>query len=403
MFRILVRPEWSLQRPGRPDFPLPQILRLCAAVHEHGSLSQAARQLGLSYRHAWGLIRDADQAFGTPLIRMERGRGGRLTPLGEVLLWADRRIAARLSPSLDSLSSELSAEMERVLSHGSPVRIQASHGFAVQALRETLVDSGLNFDLRYTSSADALAALSRQECDLAGFHIPEGELQLAALTPYLGSLRVRPLRLINLATRAQGLMVPPGNPLAIKGICDLPHRGARFVNRQPGSGTRMLIDLLLGQHAVRREDIAGYEIWEYTHAAVAAYIASGMADVGFGIETAARRFHLEFLPLLRERYFLACLPEGDSHPGVSEVLALLRAGELRRRIAELPGYDASACGSVLSLAAAFPERFAEPQRSSASEPVAVASGSSARHGAISAAPEQAGSIATAGLQVRGND
>jgi molybdate transport repressor ModE-like protein len=366
MFRIQVRPEWSLQRPGQADFPLPLVLRLCAAVQEGGSLSAAARQLGLSYRHAWGLIREADQAFGAPLILMERGRGGQLTRLGEVLLWADRRIAARLSPALDSLSSELSTEMERVLSHVSPVRIQASHGFAVQALRETLVDSGLNFDLRYTSSAEALAALARQECDLAGFHVPVNGLQQAALVPYLPLLRSRPLRLVNLASRAQGLMVPPGNPLAIHGIADLRHRSARFVNRQPGSGTRLLIDLLLAEHGIDRRTVPGYEVWEYTHAAVAAYIASGMADVGFGIETAARRFNLDFIPLLRERYFLACLPDGECPTALSEVLSLLRGEELRRRIDELPGYDASGCGTVLSLAEAFPERFGDVlQRTSA--------------------------------------
>ena len=359
MFRIQVRPEWSLQRPGRADFPLPLVMRLCAAVQEGGSLSAAARQLGLSYRHAWGLIREADQAFGAPLMLMERGRGGQLTRLGEVLLWADRRIAARLSPALDSLSSELSAEMERVLSHAAPVRIQASHGFAVQALRDTLVESGLNFDLRYTSSAEALGALVRQECDLAGFHIPEGRLQGVALAPYLGALGTRPLRLVNLARRAQGLMVPPGNPRGIRGIADLGRQGARFVNRQPGSGTRLLIDLLLAEHGVDRERLAGYEVWEYTHAAVAAYIASGMADVGFGIETAARRFNLDFIPLLTERYFLACLPEQECLPGLEPVLAHLGAAELRRRIGELPGYDARHCGSVLSLGTAFPERFGD--------------------------------------------
>ncbi len=344
-------------------------MRLCAAVQEHGSLSAAARQLGLSYRHAWGLIREANQAFGSPLMLMERGRGGQLTRLGEVLLWADRRIAARLSPALDSLSSELSTEMERVLSHAAPVRIQASHGFAVQVLRETLVESGLNFDLRYTSSAEALAALARQECDFAGFHIPEGPMQSAALSPYLAALGSRPLRLVNLATRAQGLMVPPGNPLGIHAIADLGRRGARFVNRQPGSGTRLLIDLLLAQHGVDRNRMAGYEVWEYTHAAVAAYIASGMADVGIGIETAARRFNLDFIPLLTERYFLACLPETECPPGINDVLGLLRAPELRRRIAELPGYDARTCGSVLSLIDAFPERFGSPGARTDSSPL----------------------------------
>jgi molybdate transport repressor ModE-like protein len=353
MFRIIVRPEWALKRRGNPDFPLPQVLRLVAAVYEGGSLSQAARTLGISYRHAWGLIREADQAFGSPLIHMERGKGGQLTRLGEVLLWADRRIAARLSPSLDSLSSELSAEMERVLSHASPVRIQASHGFAVQTLREALAESNLDFDFRFTSSVEALAALTHEECDFAGFHIPEGELQVAALAPYLHSLNQRPLRLINLATRRQGIMITKGNPLKIKSFKDLGKQESRFVNRQPGSGTRLLIDTLMERDRVNRDKVPGYDIWEYTHAAVAAYIASGMADVGFGVETAARQFNLDFIPLVRERYFFACLPEAESPPSVSKVLEVLCGTELRNGIDQLAGYDSSHCGEVMGLQEAF--------------------------------------------------
>lgn len=357
MYRILVRPEWSLKRRGSPDFPLPQVLRLVAAVHEGGSLSQAARTLGISYRHAWGLIREADQAFGSPLILMERGKGGQLTRLGEVLLWADRRITARLSPSLDSLSSELSAEMERVLSHASPMRIQASHGFAVQALREALAESNLDFDLRFTSSVEALAALTHKECDFAGFHIPEGEFQVAALAPYLHSLNQRPLRLINLALRTQGIMINKGNPLKIKSFRDLSKQEGRFVNRQPGSGTRLLIDVLMERDMVNRDKVPGYDIWEYTHAAVAAYIASGMADVGFGIETAARQFNLDFIPLVRERYFFACLPEAESPAAVSKVLEVLRGTELRNGIAQLAGYDSTHCGEVLDLHEAFQDAW----------------------------------------------
>jgi molybdate transport repressor ModE-like protein len=353
MFRILVRPEWSLKRRGCPDFPLPQVMRLVAAVHQGGSLSQAARTLGLSYRHAWGLIREADKSFGTPLISMERGKGAQLTRLGEALLWADKRIAARLNPSLDSLSSELSSEIERVLSHASPVRIQASHGFAVQALKDVLAESNLDFDLRFTSSAEALSSLAHLECEFAGFHVPEGDLEIAALQPYLNALNHRPLRLINLARRTQGLMITKGNPLKIKSFKDLGKKTSRFVNRQPGSGTRLLIDVLLEQEKVDLNKVSGYDTWEYTHAAVAAYIASGMADVGFGIETAANQFNLDFIPLVHERYFFACLPESECAPSVNKLIEVLKGKELQNGIAQLAGYDSSQCGEILSIREAF--------------------------------------------------
>lgn len=353
MFRIAVRPEWSLKRQGAPDFPLPSVLKLVAAVHETGSLAQAAKRLDMSYRHAWGLIREAELAFGSPLIYLERGRGGRLSRLGEVLLWADRRIAARLTPSLDSLSSELSAEMQRAMSHATPLRIQASHGFAVQALKERLSELNVDCDLRFTSSIEAVNAITHHECDFAGFHVPIGEFQDAGLTPYWRALNHHPIRLVELATRTQGLMVAVGNPLNIQRFQDIPKRAARFVNRQASSGTRYLIDLLLKNAKLSPDEIRGYDTWEYTHAAVAAYIASDMADVGFGVQTAAIRFGLEFIPVLKERYFFACQIEKDGHPEAHQVLTLLKNPGLRQAIAELPGYDSSQCGAVMTLHDAF--------------------------------------------------
>jgi molybdate transport repressor ModE-like protein len=362
MYRITVRPEWSLKRPGVADFPLPQILKLLAAVHETGSLAGAAKSINMSYRHAWGLVREADEVFGSPLIRMERGRGGQLTRLGEILLWADRRIAARLTPLLDSLSSELSAEMEAVVSHAAPVRLQASHGFAVQVLKDSLTDANVDFDLRYTSSIEALNALCRHECDFAGFHVPVGHRQNLGLQPYLDALQQAPWRLVELATRTQGLMLAAGNPLDIQALEDIPERSARFVNRQPGSGTRHLIDLLLDEQALDRHAIVGYDSWEYTHAAVAAYIASDMADVGFGVETAAQRFGLDFVPITAERYFFACLPAKDAPPMVEHLLDHLKTPELRSAIAELPGYDASRSGHVQNFDEAFGASDTAPRK-----------------------------------------
>ncbi len=111
--------------------------------------------------------------------------------------------------------------------------------------------------------------------------------------------------LIHLAVRSQGLFVRMGNPLGVHAMEDLMRREVRFVNRQVGSGTRLLLDLILAARGIDPARIEGYNNGEFTHAAVAAYIGSGMADVGFGVETAARRFGLEFVPVLKERYFFA--------------------------------------------------------------------------------------------------
>jgi molybdate-binding protein len=129
----------------------------------------------------------------------------------------------------------------------------------------------------------------------------------------------------------------------------------RFVNREPDSGTRFLFDQLLTEQHVDSSRIDGYETGEFTHAAVAAYVASGMADAGFGIETPAHRFGLDFLPLVKERYFFLVRADQAESATVAQALAIMRSVEFRRTVQKLPGYDATHCGRMLDLDTAFPQ------------------------------------------------
>jgi molybdate-binding protein len=119
----------------------------------------------------------------------------------------------------------------------------------------------------------------------------------------------------------------------------------RFVNRQAGSGTRLLLDALLQRADVDVRSIEGYEILEYTHAAIAAYVGSGMADAGFGLEVPARRFGLDFVPLVSERYFFLCRNEFLAEPAMLELDSVLRDAAFRAQVAELPGYEPSEAGN----------------------------------------------------------
>ncbi len=112
---ITLRPQWDVGPPGGARVDTAALLALLAGVQETGSLAQAARGVGQSYRHAWGLVKDAETLFGAPLIDSGRGRGSTLTELAHKLIWADRRIAARLSPLLESLASELERDLDRTL------------------------------------------------------------------------------------------------------------------------------------------------------------------------------------------------------------------------------------------------------------------------------------------------
>ncbi len=354
MYKLRVAPQWVVDRPGQSGVALPEVLALCSALHESGSLAEASRQIRISYRHAWGLLREAGALFGTPLVSMTRGRGAKLTPIGERLVWADKRIAARLSPLLDTLASELQTELERVLSKSSGVlRIHASHGFAVEALHEALSADNVQVEVKYVDSQDALASLDKGACDLAGFHLPVGPLQAAALQHYAPWLQDNRRRIINLATRQQGIIVAKGNPLRIRGLADLARPGVRFVNRQPTSGTRILLDLLLQTENIDARRIQGYDNCEYTHAAVAAYVGSGMADAAFGMETGARRFGLDFIPTTLERYFFACRAEALRSPAVRPALDILNRPAFKTKVNGLAGYDSKHTGSVMTLRQAF--------------------------------------------------
>jgi molybdate-binding protein len=263
---------------------------------------------------------------------------------------------ARLAPLLDSLASELEAEIEQAVSEGAPIlRIHASHGFAIELLREMLGRQHLSVDLKYRGSMEALASLAASDCDVAGFHVPEGELQREALAFYAKWLRPDSQTLVNLATRRQGIMVARGNPKRIQSLADLARPGVRFVNRQFGSGTRILLDLLLKRANVESAAIRGYDTGEFTHSGVAAYIASGLADAGFGVETAARRFKLDFIPVASERYFLVCEDDALTSPLVTRVLEAMTSAPFRTAAGKLVGVDVTYAGTVLRIQDAFPE------------------------------------------------
>lgn len=354
MFRITVKPQWHLESPNGGQL-LPRLVELLAAIERHGALAQACRAVGLSYRYAWGLLQQGNSLFGAPLVQMARGRGAELTALAEKLVWADKRIAARLSPLLDSLASELEVELERAVSATKPIlRLQASHGFAVETLRQWFAREQIPLDLKYRTSFEALAALHQNSCDMAGFPVPLGEFEIPVLADYLPWLTPTGDRLVHLATRRQGLIVAPKNPLTVRDLADLARPDIRFVNRQHGSSTRSLLDLMLKRHGIDPSDIHGYDGAEFTHAAVAAYVASGMADVGLGVETAAQRFGLDFVPLCVERYFFVCHTAFLRQPVMRRVLTALRSAPFHRAVDRLAGYDPRHCGQVQSLRDAFP-------------------------------------------------
>jgi len=328
-----------------------QLLPLLRAVAGSGSLNKAVASLGISYRHAWGLIGKMERTLGRALVVMDRGRGAKLSPFAIKLLEADDTAAGVIERELAATVQALERATPLSLDgpRETPLRVHASHDLALAELRDVVVESGsAAVDLHFRGSLECLGSLARGECDVAGFHAPLEPVDHAALAPYRPFLRARGLRLVRFVDRRQGLIVARGNPKRLLAVKDLAAKGVRFVNRQPESGTRLVFDRLLAAAGLEPSQIKGYGIEEFTHAAVAAMVASGMADAGFGIEAAASRQGLDFVALSDERYFLALRAATLAHPAMLALMREMKGSAFRSRLDSLPGYDAASAGGVVT-------------------------------------------------------
>lgn len=357
--QVEIVPVWRF-RKSEDGAPMLVMIDFLNEIRASGKITRAAEQAQISYRHAWNLIEKWSDFFETPLVERQRGRGTTLTPFGERLVWAGQRLNARLMPQLANLTHELEAELAEFLPRpASAIRVHASHGFAVEKLQEILGREGdVSVDLRYVSNETSLAALKRGDCDLAGMHLPQGALRAAAIEESSRWLSPDHHCVISFVTREMGLMVQRGNPLGIRSVAELCRPEIRFVGRDPASGTAQLFNQILRQQGIDPNQIAGgHPPIEFTHAAVAAYVASGMADASFGVEAAARRFNLDFERLVTEDYVFVCRETLLGTKAMEQVIAVMQSAEFHAAVAALPGYLAQDTGVVKPVR----EIFAKPR------------------------------------------
>lgn len=289
------------------------------------------------------LGRVGDRLVATPI---QRGAGVIMS-----LVRADGIVKIpRFSEGLDA-GAQVSVELLRppeaiegvavaIGSHDLTLDLLASH---LHRLRPELSLSSSN-----VGSLGGLLALARGEAHMAGCHLLDehsGEYNIAYIRHYL---KGHPVVVVNLVHRIQGLILPKGNPLGITSLEDLARDDVMFINRQRGSGTRMLLDYKLRELGIAPDQVNGYKRDEYTHLAVAAAVAGGRADVGLGILSAANAMGLDFAPLLSERYDLVIPAEHYESDVMRPVLDIIRGDEFRRAVDALGGYDTSAMGEVVA-------------------------------------------------------
>lgn len=329
----------------------PELFALLDAIKNTGKLTEATQRVKMPYRQAWQLITTWSERIGQPLVIKEQGRGTKLTELGERLLWIEERISARLTPHLESAVSEVEQQLNELLKESNPaITMFASHDLVLAELREFLrTGPGPKLDVRFVGSLESVVALCKGRCELAGFHIPEGALGREILRKYEPWLKPRAQRVIYFVGRHQGMLVPPGNPLGIKTIKDIATKKARFINRQRGSGTHLAFERMLQDQGIDRAEINGYYTEEFTHLAVAAAVASGVADVGIGIEAAARRLKLDFIPLFLEDYYLLGKRETIERNDIENIIASLKSPKFAEQVRGIPGYDTTRTGEIANV------------------------------------------------------
>jgi len=247
-------------------------------------------------------------------------------------------------------NARVTAELLRPLpSVRRTIVIVGSHDNTLDILTDEIKTrySHLTISSSHVGSMGGLMAVKRGGCHLAGSHLldtRDGTYNVSYIKKYLPGMDIR---LVHLVLRDQGLIVKRTNPKNIQGIEDLARPDVSFINRQAGSGTRILLDYRLNQLGMNAADIRGYQHEEFTHMAVAVAVLSGTADVGLGIYAAARALDLDFIPVVTEQYDLVIPGEHFESSNIQRLLETIGRAEFKRRVEALGGYSTEKTGQII--------------------------------------------------------
>ncbi|MDY6863832.1 MAG: substrate-binding domain-containing protein [Thermodesulfobacteriota bacterium] len=240
-------------------------------------------------------------------------------------------------------------EKSRVREIINHVIVMGSNDSTIELLSQELVKRFPEFtmSLANVGSIGGLVALQRGSAHIAGCHLlhpKTGEYNIPYIKKYLSD--IDPV-IINLSYREQGLIVKKGNPLKINSFNDLKRQGIKIINRQQGSGTRILMDFKLDEAGIDKEKLDGYSRELITHTEVAISVLSGVADMGLGILSAARVLGLDFIPITKERYDLVIPKEIYNTKLITSLLGIINSREFKGKVEQMGGYDMRDSGSIM--------------------------------------------------------
>ncbi len=330
-----LRQQWNCT-PGTVQRAYRELARQGLLVSHAGRGTQVAGDLPLVQTRAAGSLRRASLVHRSEAFLLEAITAGYdLTDIRQAFdLAMDRWRAIERQPEKPAAA----------------VRFCGSHDMVINALAqrfEAIYPSG-TLHIRYSGSLGGLMALAEGRAELAGCHLWDAENDSYNLPFVQRLLPGKKTRVVTLAHRWLGLILPPGNPHGLNELANLFGSGIRFVNRQSGSGTRVWLDVELKRRRLDGSQMRGYDDERLTHSDVARAVAEGEADVGVGLQAAAAAYGLDFSPLARERYDLVLLESVAGLPPLTALLDWLASPEAKSFVAEFPGYDAEQTGFVQS-------------------------------------------------------
>lgn len=240
------------------------------------------------------------------------------------------------------------AERQETPREEKVLRFSGSHDLALTWMASHFpeITPGYSLQLTFSGSLGGLIALAEGKADLAGSHLWDAETDRYNESFVSRLLPGKRAALITLANRRLGLILPPGNPAGVRSLADLVRPEIRFINRQPGSGTRVWLDLALQRLGLDSGRISGYENEKMTHSAVAQAVAEGQAEAGIGLEAAALSYGLDFLFLTNERYDLVVPEAVMETPALEALVRWLNTPSTHQFIEKLGGYEATPTGRV---------------------------------------------------------
>ena len=317
---IAIKPVLMLESAGKShaSTDLSSIANLLREVQRGKTIQSAAEALDVSYRTLWNQLKVAEKALGTPLLLSIKGHGSKLSPAAESFLNSVAEMERRFDRVSQDEVRRLSGELSSLI---NPRPVRWVFCSSSDPLIEQVIDGLAHIDYQTMGSGQALERLLSGDADIAGFHLPDQDslLQVQAHLKSAGMMAYPLMR------RTQGLMVATGNPLRIKKLADLARPEVRFINRQKGAGTRLLLDTLMEKEGIGSDRIRGYRHEEFTHTAVATAIVAGTADAALGLKYIAAQFHLGFVPLEEETFYLAMSPKTHASKPIQKFIQSLQA------------------------------------------------------------------------------